>query len=72
MVEMLGNTCPNGGVEFCGGNGVTGWICSPQYSKQILDWVFHHFLLCCSINHLALAISLLQLLKDTVFPPYVV
>jgi len=23
----------------CGGNGVTGWICSSQASKQIFDWV---------------------------------
>jgi hypothetical protein len=57
----------------CGGNCVTGWICSSQASKQIVDGVCAT-ISCCVVTLiiLALAISLLQLLKDTLLPPCVV
>jgi hypothetical protein len=57
----------------CGGNVVTGWICSPQACKQIVNWVCGTTS-CCVVTLiiLALAISLLQYLKDTLFQPYVV
>ena len=50
----------------CGGNGVTGWIFSLQASKQIVDWVCSTTSCCVvTVIILALAISLLQFLKDT-------
>jgi len=73
--EMLGSTVPYHMVEWsasCGGNGVTGWICPPQANKHILDWVCATTSCCVVTIILALAISLLQLLKDTLFPPCVV